>query len=171
MANRFRKLAETYRDRIYTFALYSLRRPEDAEDVTQEVLIKLWQNHEQLDPAGIGAWTMRVARNAIIDVTRRRQTRAGLITDDVDPDVMVRQAPSASDTSASVEMLEFNQLLRAALAEIAEPYRSILVMREIQDLAYNDIADALELPLNTVKVYLHRGRRMLRDALRDGSRP
>ncbi len=57
--------------------------------------------------------------------------------------------------------------MQAALGEIREPYRSIVVLREIEDLKYEEIAAALELPLNTIKVYLHRGRRMLRQRLRE----
>jgi len=69
------------------------------------------------------------------------------------------------DTSA-LDRRELNERLEAALATIDEPYRSIIVMREIQEMKYAEIVDAVEMPLNTVKVYLHRGRRMLRDALR-----
>ena len=72
---------------------------------------------------------------------------------------------SGSHADRGVESRELREALEQALAEIDEPYRSVLVMREIQQMSYNEIVDALEMPLGTVKVYLHRGRRMLREAL------
>ena len=63
MSREFRKLADEYAGRVYTFALYSLRRREDAEDVTQEVLIRLWRHRDTIAAEHTGAWVMRVARN------------------------------------------------------------------------------------------------------------
>jgi RNA polymerase sigma-70 factor (ECF subfamily) len=162
----FKKLAEAYRDRIYTFALYSLRRPEEAEDVTQEVLVKLWQHGGRVDVENVGAWIMRVTRNAVIDAIRRRRTRAAVIADEADYDIASNYAPSNADSGDGVESREFREALEAALGNLDEPYRSIVVMREIQELKYTEICEALEMPLNTVKVYLHRGRRALREALK-----
>lgn len=159
-------LAERYRDRVYTFALYNLQRPEEAEDVTQDVLIKLWKHHEGVDPERLGAWVMRVARNACIDVVRKRQTYGAVFAREVEVEVAANFTAVEPDAEKSVERLEFRKELEDALAELEDPFRSIVIMREIQDMKYNEIADALEIPLNTVKVYLHRGRRMLRDALK-----
>jgi len=167
MTNRFRELAEAYRDRIYTFALYSLRNAEDAEDVTQDVLIRLWQNTEAIDTDRAGAWIMRVARNAVIDVTRRRRSRAGVIAEEVDHEIAANYAVNEPDTDRQVASREFREDLEAALAGVGEPYRSILVMREVQELSYGEITEAMDIPLNTVKVYLHRGRRMLRKVLKE----
>jgi len=168
MGSTFTKLAEDYRDRVYTFAMYSLRQREEAEDVTQEVLVKLWQRAGQagFDLENVGAWVMRVARNAVIDVIRRRRTRTAVIADEVDFDLATHYTPGPADTGNGVESREFREALEAALARMDDPYRSILVMREVQGLQYQEICDALEIPLNTVKVYLHRGRRMLREALK-----
>jgi RNA polymerase sigma-70 factor (ECF subfamily) len=160
-------LAEAYRDRIYTFALYSLRNAEDADDVTQDVLIRLWQNTDAIDAERAGAWIMRVARNAVIDVTRRRKTRAGVIAEEVDHEIAANYAHNDPDTDRRVVSREFREDLERALAEIGEPYRSILIMREVQELSYGEITEAVEMPLNTVKVYLHRGRRMLRKMLKE----
>ena len=63
---------------------------------------------------------------------------------------------------------ELRAALESAIADLDEPYRSILVMREIQDYSYQEIADALEMPLGTVKVYLHRARRRVRETIQTG---
>jgi RNA polymerase sigma-70 factor (ECF subfamily) len=167
MKKPFRNLADKYRDRVYTFAYYGLNNREEAEDVTQDVLVKLWQNIEKVDPEKLPAWVMRVTRNAVIDTARRRRTRSSVIADAMEFEMAesVVAAPG-SDTEKVVRTRELRDSLEQALAAVDEPYRSIIVMREIQDLTYAEIADALEMPLNTVKVYLHRGRAMLRVALK-----
>lgn len=167
MERAFRELAEEYRDKVYTFALYSLRRPEEAEDVTQEVLIRLWQNREHIDSDRVGAWVMRVARNLVIDVSRRRKTRTAVIAEEVPLEVAGNLPGGAVAPDDGAEAREFRDALEEALARVGEPYRSIVVMREIQELRYVEIAETLDMPLNTVKAYLHRGRAMLRDALKE----
>jgi RNA polymerase sigma-70 factor (ECF subfamily) len=167
MKKPFRKLAQEYQDKVFTFVYYSLQSREEAEDVTQEVLMKLWQHREEVNPDKLTAWVMRVARNAVIDVARRRQTRGAVIANGVEFEVAEGVvADGGADTEHGVRSRELHDALERALATVDEPYRSIVVMREIQDMTYNEIVDALEMPLNTVKVYLHRGRKMLREALR-----
>jgi RNA polymerase sigma factor (sigma-70 family) len=159
MKRPFRRLAEQYGDRVYTFAYYSLRNREEAEDVTQEVLVKLWQHVDEIDPGKLPAWVMRVARNAVIDAARRQQTKSAVIADGIEIEVM--EAVSVSNQRG-----ELRDALERALAEIEEPYRTIVVMRDVQGMPYREIALTLEMPLTSIKVYLHRGRRMLREGLR-----
>ena len=167
MKDPFRRLAEEYRDKVFNFAYYSLHSKEEAEDITQEVLVKLWQHAESVNPEKLTAWVMRVTRNAVIDTTRRHKSRGGVFADGVDFDVaesLVAAGNAGPDTAARSR--EVRDALQRALSRVEEPYRSIVVMREIQEMSYSEIVDSLEMPLNTVKVYLHRGRRMLREALR-----
>jgi len=168
MKKPFRKLVGQYQDRVFTFAYYSLKNREEAEDVTQEVLMKLWQHNQNVEPEKLTAWVMRVARNAVIDATRRHRTRSAVIAEGPDFEVVegLVAAPGA-DSEHAVHARETRDALESALAGVEEPYRSIVVMREIQGMTYAEIVDVLEMPLNTVKVYLHRGRRMLREALRE----
>ena len=67
----------------------------------------------------------------------------------------------------NTEVSDFKEHLNAALDRIDDPYRSVLVLRELQELKYKEIAKALDMPLNTVKVYIHRGRKKLRRQLSD----
>jgi RNA polymerase sigma-70 factor (ECF subfamily) len=66
-----------------------------------------------------------------------------------------------------MEKTELRARIQSALAGLNEPYRSVVILREIQDLKYEEIAQAVDLPLNTVKSYIHRGRKMLREELRE----
>ena len=168
MSKTFRKLADEHRHRVYTYAYYSLRSKEDAEDVTQEVLVRLWQHRSTVEPLRLSGWVMRVTRNAVLDLIRRRRTQNAVIAGGVEVEIAANQVAAGVSTNAhaSLETAEFHEALEAALATIDSPYRDIIVMREIQEMTYAEIAEALEMPLGTVKVYLYRGRRMIRDALK-----
>jgi RNA polymerase sigma-70 factor (ECF subfamily) len=166
MSREFRRLADEHGGRIFTLALYLLGRREDAEDVTQEVLVRLWRHLDRIDSARTGAWVARVTRNLAIDLSRQRRLRAAVVTEGADTETMsVAVSMEARPDRAAIDG-ELRQTLEAAIAGLDEPYRSILVMREIQGLAYQEISDALSMPLGTVKVYLHRARRRVRDAVR-----
>lgn len=163
----FQQLVVEERQRIYSFAYYSLKNREDAEDVTQEVLIRLWRHWRRLDRSGVKAWLLRVARNACCDVVRRRRVNATRVVDTEGDVVLDRVACERADPQADAEAADFQQRLTAALRQLPEPYRSALILRELQDLKYDEIAAILEKPLNTIKVYLHRGRKMLREELKE----
>ncbi len=158
-----------YQRRVFTFARYFLGQREEAEDVTQEVLIRLWKNADGLDDERLGAWLLRVTRNACYDRLRQRRTAATVVAPEVDPAVTEAAASDAPDPAALAEAAEFQRRLLAALSRLEEPYRSILILREVQDLKYQEISDALDLPLNTVRVYIHRGRQRLREEWKEGA--
>ncbi|MEA2691165.1 MAG: hypothetical protein QOJ16_552 [Acidobacteriota bacterium] len=152
-----------YQRRVFTFARYFLGQREEAEDVTQEVLIRLWRNADGLDPERLGAWLLRVTRNACYDRLRQRRTAAAVVASDLDPEVAEAAASEAPGPAALAEAADFQRRLLAALGRLEEPYRSILILREVQDFQYQEISDTLDLPLNTVRVYIHRGRQRLRE--------
>jgi RNA polymerase sigma-70 factor (ECF subfamily) len=158
---RFRRLCQEHRDRIYTFAFYYMGNREDAEDITQEVLFRLWHHGLRIDDESVAAWLTRVARNACLDALRqRRRYRSVVSTQDPEPVLQRTPAVEAGD-------VDLRRQLEAALTRLETPLREIVIMREIQDLSYREISQSLELPLNTVKVYLHRGRRRLRALLQE----
>lgn len=135
---------------------------EDAGDVTQDVLIRLWRQRDNVDEEKILPWLMRVTRNACIDVIRHRRTVRSVVDDGAD----VAGLPHEEDSpAAELERRDDRQMIEDALAQIGEPYRSVVILREIQNLKYEEISGAMDMPLNTVKVYLHRGRKMLREKL------
>ncbi|MCP3957978.1 MAG: sigma-70 family RNA polymerase sigma factor [bacterium] len=163
----FEAAVDRHQRKVYTFARYYLGNGEEAEDITQETLLKLWQRRDQVDPEGTRAWLLQVARNACLDRLRRRQSAAKLFA--VDPEgEAAEQAPDAKPgPQARAEASDFRQHLRLALEQLADPMRSIVILREVQGLKYQEICEVLDVPLTTVRVYLHRGRRRLREQLRD----
>ncbi|UCH85558.1 MAG: sigma-70 family RNA polymerase sigma factor [Candidatus Latescibacterota bacterium] len=165
--NEFKKIVDRHRHGVYTFAFYSLGNHEEAEDITQEVLIRLWQNWDGLRRESLTAWLNRVTRNACIDRARQRRAYSRRVVANGTGGDVYEGASSEPSPEAYVESNEIKNHIRHALTQINEPYRSIMILREIQQLKYEEIADTVDLPLNTVKSYLHRGRRMLRDRLKE----
>ena len=163
--DRFERQVHEYQDQVYGFACSLLRDDVTAQDVTQDVFIKLWEHRDEVDHDRALAWLMRVTRNACIDQLRRRQTRRRTMT--VDTEGLSRAESQRPRPDTTTEVADFEDHLNAALDQIDEPYRSVVVLREIQELKYKEIADALDMPLNTVKVYIHRGRKKLRKQLTD----
>jgi RNA polymerase sigma factor (sigma-70 family) len=160
---RFQILVYRYRHRVFSFACYYLGDPDDAEDVAQEVLLRLWKYRDGIDETRVLGWLLRVTRNACIDAARRRRSLRDVISTD---DRLLESAlDGESLPDAETEQAEFQDCLRQAVAQLPDPHRSIVILREIHDMKYDEISAAMDLPLNTVKVYLHRARKMLRELL------
>lgn len=160
MLEQYQQAIEQYRQRIYSFAHYSLRAREDAEDVTQEVFIKLWRHWQKIDHEKLNAWLMRVAHNAVVDHVRRRKNQQGQIDEYAAPE---EQATCDEEASTCIDQDAFRQELMAGIKALDEPFRSIVIMRDVQGMSYVDIQHSLQMSDSQVKVYLHRARRRLRE--------
>lgn len=163
---RFEQHVHAYRHRVYGFAVYMLGRPAEAEDVTQDVLLTLWEHLDDVDEARVLPWLLRVTRNACIDRMRKNNAYRKVMAP-APEDGLGEAAGDGPPPDAEAEAADLQEHLRRALARVDEPYRSLLILREIQGLSYQEISAAMDLPLNTMKVYLHRGRKRLRTTVRD----
>lgn len=161
----FEQQLQRYQHRIYGYAFHYLGNREEAEDITQEVFIRFWKHRETIDEEKPLGWLLRVTRNASVDAIRRRKTYQRTVSVNSELLDYAHGRNPLPDTDA--ESSDFRQHLQSALEELSEPYRSIVILREIQELKYQEIAEALDLPLTTVKVYLHRARKMLRNQLHE----
>ena len=159
MQTQYRQAIDQHRQRIFSFAHYSLRARQDAEDVTQEVFIKLWQHWQKIDHNKLGAWLMRVAHNAVIDHVRKNRSTQKHVDNYAD----VSDQASSEDHDKTIDEQAFKQQLMAAIQSLDDPFRSIVIMRDIQGLSYAEIQESLDISESQVKVYLHRSRRKLRE--------
>ncbi len=161
---------DRHQRRVYTFAHYFLGNRHEAEDVTQEVLVRLWRRGGAVEPAALLPWLLRVTRNACYDLLRRR--RPGLAQSSPAAEAAAERVPDgAPGPEAAMVATEAQRRVREALRRLPEPYRSAVILREVQGLAYQEISEALDVPLNTVRVHIHRGRQKLRDLLREEMAP
>lgn len=132
----------------------------EAEDVVQDTFIKLWQRREEGGKYE-KAWLYKVARNQCLDILRRRKHAVEYqIAQAVGSDV----AQSASDYVLNEEL---SGEIGKAINQLDEPYKSLLVMREINGLSYQVLADAMDLSLSQTKVYLHRARKQIKENLEE----
>jgi RNA polymerase sigma-70 factor (ECF subfamily) len=164
MQKRFGEIMERYKDFIYSYTYYFSGSRENAEDLTQEVLLRIWQNMGSIKLGPTKSWVSKVTRNLCIDWTRRKHSP-------LDASVPLENLDSRPETGPhrAEELLEEKELrerLRGAIARLPERYRSLIILREIEHLKYEEISDTLEMPLNSVKVNIHRARRLLRESLK-----
>ncbi len=159
----YRKWVMKYRDAIYNQALYFTGNRDDAADITQDVLMKLWINLESISKKTLRNWIITVTRNTCIDRSRKKRE---LSINPVHEDLPVLEqsdpGPSPEDNAVNREMKE---ALYRALRQLPEKYRTIFILREMQQYRYREIARALDISMSTVKVYLHRSRKILFDLL------
>ena len=167
MLEQFERVVAQHKNLVYSFAYYYLGNAAEAEDVTQDVLLKLWNHFGRLDLDTVPRWLNRVTRNASFDQLRRRRAYRKVVAEDAAPELTERAPAGGRDPFAQAESAAFSERLRSTLAQLPEPYRSALVLREIQELKYQEISDLLGIPVNTVKTHVHRGRRLLRERLRE----
>lgn len=163
----FEAVVERHQRKVYTFARYYLGQTQEAEDITQEVFLKLWRNRRQVDAEGTRAWLLKVTRNACFDRLRRRQSAARVFASDSSEPAVENVQVADPDPEARAAAADFRRHLGGALEQLIDPMKSIVILREIQGLKYDEIADVLGVPLNTVRVYLHRGRARLREQLKE----
>ena len=159
-------LAEAYRQfapLVHTLALRSLRDNSAADDVTQEVFIRVWRSRSAFDPAKarLPAWIVGITRNVITDAqaASMRETRKVLAAVELSPD------PDHAAGHAAAEVLADRLLLDGELERLGEPQGSILKLAFYDDLTHSQISQKLDLPLGTVKSHIRRSLSQLRTRL------
>jgi RNA polymerase sigma-70 factor (ECF subfamily) len=158
-------LMERHYRRLYRIALAYLRRPDDALDVVQETFVKAYVHAARWDGAAeVAPWLTRIAVNQAIDVYRRgrRRRAAEEPFDEVAP-----RAVAVDDPSPERRLLgrEIGERVDSALGILPERQRAIFVLRHYEELSLQEIAQALDMSLGTVKSSLHRALARLRERL------
>jgi RNA polymerase sigma-70 factor (ECF subfamily) len=151
-----------HKDRVYNYARSILRDPEEAKDVAQESLIRLWRHREKVEAGpGCRSWLFRSAHNLCVDRLRRRSSSPETARDDASEESAC-QRPSPERLTSSVEVAVG---LERALLNLDDRDRAIVLLREVEGLPYDEIAAMLGLKMGTLKATLHRAREKLRMAL------
>ena len=156
MSREYRHWVAEYQDQAWTLARYILKDASEAEDATQEAFVKLWNNRDAIDKTRVKPWLMRVTRNHCLDRLRRRRPEQ-----EFEDYLSVEEHGPMRDTERS----ELGSWLKSAIGALKEPYRTLVVLRDIQQHSYEEVAGVTELSLSQVKVYLHRARKQLREQL------
>jgi RNA polymerase sigma-70 factor (ECF subfamily) len=148
-------------DRVHRICRRIVPDPGDALDATQEALLRVATRIGHFDGrSAFTTWLYRVATNAALDEARRRSRRPRPVPD---PDLDRAGTPDPADAATRIDV-------QAALAEVPEVFRVALVLRDLCDLPYEEIATILEVPIGTVRSRIARGRALLADRLSPGNR-
>jgi RNA polymerase sigma-70 factor (ECF subfamily) len=148
--------------RVYRLAYRLTGNPHDAEDLTQEVFVRVFRSLSSYTPGTFEGWLHRITTNLFLDQARRKsKIRFDALTDDADARIPSRSAPPDTQVIDGV----FDDDVESALAELPPDFRAAVVLCDIEGLSYEEIADVLGLKLGTVRSRIHRGRTMLRKAL------
>lgn len=153
-------LLQNHTRKIYSLCYRFTGRPSEAEDLTQEVFIKIFQTLKTFDAAqgAFPTWLARVARNHLVDHYRR--TKKDRVTSSLEDELgSLEEKPSPTvEPVAQVESREHKELLQQALDRLSPDLREAVILRDLQDLDYDEIAQVLGVPEGTVKSRINRGR-------------
>jgi RNA polymerase sigma-70 factor (ECF subfamily) len=153
-------LLKTHTRKVFNLCYRFTGRPAEAEDLTQEVFIKIFQTLQSYDAAQgtFATWLNRIARNHLVDHYRR--TRKDRITSSLDDEgSAMEETPSATaGPGAQVESRERRELLQRGLDKLSPDLREAVILRDLNDMDYDEIARVLAVPQGTVKSRINRGR-------------
>lgn len=162
----FEELVRRYEKRVYAIALRSAGSPEDAADITQDVFLRAWRSIESFrGDSGFSTWLFRITMNICVDHARHRQTQPQTmaLTNDEDEERPIHDTSPTPEEH--LDNSELGRELAAALDEVSEEHRRIVLLRDVSGMSYTEIAEILEISEGTVKSRLARARIALRKVL------
>ena len=162
-ANQFIDAAAAYERPLYLTCLSMLRNRDDAEDALQETMLKAFRAYRDFrGDAQLYSWLRKIAVNVCIDMTRKRKNVVSI-------DEMTEEGGEVQDTAVGpyekLEKAERMRILGLAIEELKPDARTLIILRDVQGLSYEEISDALEVPIGTVKSGLSRARNSLQKRL------
>lgn len=145
-----------------------VRNRMDADDVTQEVLIKIWRNIEGVKYLSASSWIIKTTHNQCIDLLRKRgiDVKRETVIDEYFEETYEGNKIE-NDPYIKYQLKNMNEKIKEAIQKLPENLKSVFVLYEIQNLKYSEISSALDIPLNSVKVYLLRARKKLQHELKE----
>ena len=155
------QVASEYGRVIYNFAYRLTGNPDEAADLSQDVLLRVRRGLPNYQPGSFEGWLWRITRNAFLDDIRKRQRRPTSALPD-DDRLALAAAPAPDEVLAETRL---GDDVQAALLELPYEFREAVVMCDVVGLTYQEIASAADVPVGTVRSRIHRGRLMLRDML------
>lgn len=163
----FNALVLAYQGQVYNLCLRMLGSPQAAEDAAQEAFIAAYRAVPRFRGGRFRAWLLRIAANACYDELRRRRSRPQVPLEAPADDERPRAELPASDEPLEqrAERLELARCLQEGLASLPPDQRLAVILRDVQGLAYEEVAEATGASLGTVKSRISRGRAALRDFL------
>lgn len=168
--NAFGDIVELYKDKVYQISYRILGNKHEAEDIAQEAFIRAYVNIQSFNMnLKFSTWIYRIATNLCIDRIRKKKPDYYLDAEVSGAEGLTMYSSIPANTSLpedDVESLELQELIQKEISKLPEKYRTVIVLRYIEELSLNEISEILDIPLGTVKTRIHRGREALRKQLR-----
>ncbi|QED45994.1 RNA polymerase sigma factor SigW [Cytobacillus dafuensis] len=166
----YAEIVEIYKDKVFLICYRMLGNRHEAEDIAQEAFLRAYVNiHSFNINLKFSSWLYRIATNLCIDRIRKKKPDFYLDAEVAGTDGLTMYSQIAADTSLpeeDVESLELQETIQREISKLPEKYRTVIVLKYIEELSLNEISQILDLPLGTVKTRIHRGREALRTQLR-----
>lgn len=166
----FAEIVEIYKDRVYQICYRMLGNPQEAEEMAQEAFIRAYINISsyKLDRK-FSTWLFRIATNLCIDRIRKKKPDFYLDAEVSGTDGLTLYSQVAANVQLpeeEIEHMELQETIQKEILKLPEKYRSVIVLKYIEELSLKEISEILDLPIGTVKTRIHRGREALRERLR-----
>jgi len=167
----FEKLVTRYQKPVYNLVYRLLGNAEDAKDITQEAFVKAYQSLAKHNPElAFHSWLFRIAQNLSIDYLRRKKRRITVSLDETPENYPHEvQQPELADTAPDARSILIEKQkcdhIQNIINSLPEQYKSVIILRHIEGLRLEEIAQILNLPLGTIKTNLYRARNLMKDKL------
>jgi len=169
----YRELLERYQRPVFSLVYRMVRDRETAEDLAQETFVKVFNNLESYNPKfKFSSWIFKIATNLTIDTLRRKELQTVSLDGSryarTDEEVEASRVTVASSDETPEERLEAKELgaeIESAIGRLRPEYRTAILLRHVEGRPYEEIAEIMDIPLGTVKTYIHRARMELRETL------
>jgi RNA polymerase sigma-70 factor, ECF subfamily len=169
--NAYAEIVEIYKDKVFQLCYRMLGNRHEAEDMAQEAFIRAYVNIASFNiNLKFSTWLYRIATNLCIDRIRKKKPDYYLDAEVSGTDGLTMYSQVAADTALpedEVESIELQESIQREISKLPEKYRSVIVLKYIEELSLNEISEILDMPLGTVKTRIHRGREALRHQLRN----
>ncbi|MBV6503941.1 MAG: ECF RNA polymerase sigma factor SigW [Fimbriimonadales bacterium] len=168
-AEAFGLLVDRYQTRVFGYVRRMVGSAEDAEDIAQEVFVRAFQNIGRFDGrASLTTWLFKIASNLCIDRSRRkgRRPEEAPLASVEDPESGAKASDPRWDPETHLVALEMEDAVEGAISQLSDKLRSVLLLHDIEEMSYDEIASALKIPVGTVKSRLFLARGHLQEALR-----
>ena len=166
-SSKFDFLIKQHKDKIFNYSLYMVHNRMDAEDITQEVMIKIWKNINNFNFYAARAWIMRTTHNLCIDNLRQKGKQMKReISIDENLSERIEDHNNAGSPERVLNGSMIDERIKAAIEILPEIHKSPFVLYEIQGFKYKEISKILDIPLNSVKVNILRARKQLQKELK-----
>ncbi len=167
--NAYGEIVELYKDKVYQLCYRMLGNRHEAEDMAQEAFIRAYINISRFNTdLKFSTWLYRIATNLCIDRLRKKKPDYYLDAEVTGTDGLTMYSQVATDTDLPEDNLvsmELAETIERAILRLPEKYRTVIVLKYIEELSLKEISEILDIPVGTVKTRIHRGREALRQQL------